>query len=164
MFLILMGVSGCGKTTIGEGVSSELGIPFYDGDDFHPQENIEKMAAGIPLNDVDREAWLNKLRDLIEAGLKDGKSGIIACSALKQKYRNKLLIDAKRVFFVYLKGSFDLIFNRMNARSDHYMKADMLKSQFEALEEPDDVFTVDISRSPNEIISRVCSFMKQKRT
>lgn len=145
-----MGISGCGKATIGKGISAELGIPFYDGDFFHPQENIGKMTAGIPLTDEDREGWLNQIGKVITDGLAKHKSGIIACSALKEIYRKKLLVDRAKVVFVYLKGSYDLIFNRVNSRADHYIKSSMLKSQFKALEEPDSIYTVNIDNKPND--------------
>jgi gluconokinase len=153
--LILMGVSGCGKTSVGELLSQELGWPFYDGDDFHPQANVDKMAAGIPLDDADRAPWLKVLNNLMGDHLNTGKSILLACSALKQSYRTQLAEGNPGTVFVYLKGDFNLIFGRMQARADHYMKSEMLRSQFEALEEPHDALWVNIDQSPQEIAAQI---------
>ena len=153
--LILMGVSGCGKTAVGERLSQILSWPFFDGDDFHPKENIKKMAAGIPLDDVDRAPWLRILHDLIAENLSSGKSLLLACSALKQSYRDQLTVDNSGAVFVHLKGDFDLILGRMQARQGHYMKAKMLRSQFETLEEPTDALTVDIGRNLDRITEEI---------
>ncbi|MEA5078172.1 MAG: gluconokinase [Anaerolineaceae bacterium] len=152
MFLIVMGVSGCGKSTVGKGLAEELGWPFYDGDDFHPAENVAKMSKGIPLNDEDRAGWLAALADLIRSSLAQGKPGVLACSALKQKYRDQLCVDAEQVKFIYLKGSYELIKARMLARPGHYMKPGMLDSQFATLEEPQGALTVDIDQSPQQTL------------
>src|SRR5512133_642162 len=128
-FFIVMGVSGCGKTTVGKLLAERLGWDFYDADDFHPPANIAKMAAGIPLNDDDRAPWLAKLHDLITTCLKENRPGVLACSALKERYRQILLASNDATRIVYLKGSFDLIQERMSARAGHYMKPGMLKSQ-----------------------------------
>ena len=154
MFVIVMGVSGCGKSTVGQLLAGKMGCAFYDGDDFHPAANIAKMSQGIPLNDDDRAGWLAALADLIRRTLQNGGSGVLACSALKQKYRDVLRVDADQVKFVYLKGSYDLIKARMEARPGHYMKPGMLDSQFAALEEPTDAVTVSIEPSPEEIADR----------
>jgi gluconokinase len=124
--LVLMGVSGCGKTSVGKRLSHILGWPFFDGDDFHPKTNVDKMAAGIPLDDDDRKPWLANLHDLIDEHLSDGRSILLACSALKQKYRDQLSEGNPGMIFVYLKGDFDLIFNRLKARAGHYMKAELI--------------------------------------
>ena len=152
MFLIVMGVSGCGKSTIGKSLAELLGWPFYDGDDFHPAENVTKMSQGIPLTDEDRAGWLAALADLIRSSLAQGKPGVLACSALKQKYRDQLCLDPAQVKFIYLKGSYELIKARMLARPGHYMKPGMLDSQFATLEEPQNALTVDISQSPQQIL------------
>lgn len=162
MFVIVMGVSGCGKTTIGKALAEKMGCPFYDGDDFHPAANIEKMSRGIPLDDADRAGWLAALADLIRGSLQKGESGVLACSALKEKYRRQLRVDEKQVQFVYLKGSYELIKARMLARPGHYMKPGMLDSQFAALEEPSDAITVEIDQSPLEIIDFVMTRLSQK--
>ncbi len=150
-----MGVSGSGKTTVGELLAARLGWPFYDGDKFHPPENVAKMAAGTPLDDADRAGWLAVLGELIRAGLARGASGVIACSALKAAYRDSLRVDPARVHFVYLKGSFDLIWERMLRRRHHYMKASMLQSQFATLEEPQGVLTCDITPPPEQIVDAI---------
>jgi gluconokinase len=155
MFLIVMGVSGCGKSTIGKLLAERLDWPFYDGDDFHPAANVAKMSQGIPLDDSDRAGWLAVLADLIRASLEHNESGVVACSALKQQYREQLCVDAARVKFVYLKGSYELIKARMLARPSHYMKPGMLDSQFADLEEPDDAITVSIDTSPEEVVLEV---------
>ena len=147
MFVIVMGVSGSGKTTVGLALAQALDCPFYDGDDFHPPANIAKMAAGIPLGDDDRAGWLAALADLIRHGLRRRERGVIACSALKASYRAALQAaapDSRQVRFVYLRGDFETIRARLQSRQDHYMKAGMLQSQFDVLEEPADAITVDI--------------------
>ena len=151
----MMGVSGCGKTTVGKLLSEKTGIEFFDGDDFHPPANKRQMANGFPLNDDDRAGWLIGLADLIKNRLSQGKSTILACSALKQKYRDILNAQPGNVRFVYLKGNYDEILERMKTRSDHYMKAGMLRSQFETLEEPADALTVDITLTPEQKIDSI---------
>src|SRR5687767_10998711 len=146
-FLIVMGVSGSGKTTVGEALASKLRWDFYDADDFHPPENITKMEQGIPLNDSDRAPWLASLHDLIESCLTRNRPGILACSALKERYRQALLEGNDAVQLIYLKGSYKLLWSRMSARTDHYMKPEMLQSQFDVLEEPTNALTVDVSQS-----------------
>ncbi|MGV2830326.1 gluconokinase [Myxosarcina sp. GI1(2024)] len=156
MFYIIMGVSGSGKTTVGRLLSERLGIPFYDADDFHPQANIDKMSKGIPLDDRDRQPWLLKLRDLIEDTLSSGKQGVLACSALKSKYRQTLQGDRiKEITWIYLKGDYNLIKQRMRQRQEHFLDEDMLRSQFEALEEPKAALTIDITYSPEEIVAQI---------
>ncbi len=156
-----MGVTGTGKTTIGSLLSQSLGFPFYDGDDFHPPENIHKMSRGIPLNDRDRLPWLLALRDLIARLISEGNSGIIACSALKQAYRELLQGDRRDIIWIYLKGDYDEVLSRIKQRQKHFMKEDMLRSQFEALEEPNDAFTVSISASPNDILEQILDQLKK---
>ena len=154
---VVMGVSGCGKSTVGQVLAQRLGCPFYDGDDFHPAENVAKMSQGIPLNDDDREPWLNRLADLIEEHLLRGETAVIACSALKEKYRKRLKRGQENVVFVYLRGNFDLIWQRMQQREGHYMKAEMLQSQFDVLEEPDPDTAVVVNIAPDidSIVSEI---------
>ncbi len=154
---VIMGVSGSGKTTIGEALAKVLGIPFYDGDDFHPPENVAKMSKGIPLNDADRQPWLLRLHDLITEHLMADKGAVLACSALKQAYRDLLRRGHDHVTFVHLSGDFDIIWERMSARHDHYMKADMLRSQFETLEPPssDEAIIIHIEKSVDAIVSLI---------
>ena len=154
-FFVVMGVSGCGKSSVGEALANQLGWDFYDADDFHPPENVAKMASGTPLNDSDRAPWLATLHDLISSNLTRNQPGVLACSALKERYRQQLLDGNPNVQIVYLKGSYDLIWSRMEKRTDHYMKPHMLKSQFDALEEPTDALTVDISVSVDEIVQEI---------
>ena len=150
-----MGVSGSGKSTIGKLLSQELNIPFFDGDDFHPKENIEKMSSGQPLNDKDRQSWLEVLNSLAIKELKKSNC-IIVCSALKQKYREILSQNIEtQSKWIYLSGSFDLISKRLNNRENHFMPSDLLKSQFDILEEPKGALQVDISLSTNEIIKTI---------
>ncbi|HJR79650.1 MAG TPA: gluconokinase [Anaerolineales bacterium] len=151
-FVIVMGVAGSGKTTVGEQLAQHLGWNFYDADAFHPAENIAKMANGTPLNDTDRVPWLAALNALISTSLKENRPAVLACSALKESYRRQLLAGNEGVQFVYLKGSYDLIWSRISRRKDHYMKPQMLQSQFEALEEPSDALTVDVSLPVAEIV------------
>ena len=160
-FFIVMGVSGCGKSSVGKALAERLGWDFYDADDFHPPENVAKMVNGIPLDDSDRAPWLATLHDLISSSLKADQPGVLACSALKERYRQQLLKDNDDVQFVYLKGSYDLIWSRMSKRQDHYMKPQMLKSQFEALEEPTNALTMDISKSVDEIVGDILKSMKK---
>jgi len=154
-FFIVMGVSGSGKTSVGKSLAEHLGWGFYDADDFHPPANIEKMADGIPLDDSDRAPWLAALHDLISSSLIQSRPGVLACSALKERYRRRLLEGNAGVQLIYLKGSYDLIWSRMIVRKDHYMKPHMLQSQFDALEEPSDALTVDISLPVDEILQVV---------
>jgi len=144
---------------MGAALAQELGCPFYDGDDYHPAENVAKMSGGIALNDADRYPWLAILHDLISEHLRRGETAVVACSALKEKYRRQLRKGNEGLQFVYLKGSFDLIWLRMSARQDHYMKAEMLRSQFESLEEPgsDEAFIIDIENDLENIVKTILS-------
>ena len=155
-FFVIMGVSGCGKTTIGEALAAHLGCPFYDGDDFHSPQNVAKMASGKPLNDDDRAPWLATLAALIQEHLDREETAVLASSALKKRYRDSLRVDG-RVQFIFLDGDFDLNWERMQARQDHYMKAEMLQSQFDALEAPgeEEAIRVPIDQSVNDILSQI---------
>ena len=159
-FFIMMGVSGSGKTRIARALVDQLGWDFYDADDFHPPENIARMANGIPLDDSDRAPWLAALHDLIASSLKADRPGVLACSALKERYRQQLMNGNEGVQLIYLKGSYDLIWSRMHRRTDHYMKPHMLKSQFDTLEEPANAITVDIALPVDEIVKTILKHME----
>ena len=152
--IFVMGVSGAGKTVIGRLLANDLNIPFIDADDHHPFSNIEKMKQGIPLDDADRMPWLDRLYAL---SLDHAKKGcVIACSSLKESYRKRLTKTNKRmVQWVYLKGSFDLIYNRIQKRKGHFMAPQLLKSQFDTLEEPTEAITIDITVSPQAIVQQI---------
>jgi gluconokinase len=151
-----MGVSGSGKSTIGEQLATVTGGTFFDGDDFHPPANVAKMHAGIPLDDADRLPWLQRLRQLIEEQATKPAPSVIACSALKRTYRDILAPGGDpRVRFVYLQGSFELIAARLHARHGHFMPESLLRSQFDALEVPQDALTVDIAQSPEAIVTEL---------
>lgn len=150
-----MGVSGAGKSTIGQSLAKDLGWPFYEGDDFHPRTNIEKMANGIALSDEDRAIWLTKLVQLIHELKQNAQSAVITCSALKQAYREKLAGDLADVRFVYLRGSYDLILVRLKKRQGHYMRAGMLQSQFDILEAPEQTLTIEITQEPEVILRQI---------
>jgi gluconokinase len=153
--IILMGVSGCGKTSVGKALSTALCWPFFDGDDFHPEENIAKMSQGIPLDDADRQPWLENLNQLVADHLMEESPLIVACSALKQRYREILQGADNDLVFVYLEGSFNLIYARIQQRESHYMKAEMLLSQFQSLEEPQNAITVNIQKDVPEIVAEI---------
>jgi gluconokinase len=152
--IIIMGVSGCGKTTVGQAVAARLGYAFYDGDDFHPPQNVTKMANGIPLDDTDRAPWLARLHDLLQEHIARGEGVVLACSALKRRYREQLRAGNEGVQFVYLRGEFEVIWARMRTRPQHYMKASMLQSQFDALEPPtpDEAIPINITATPELIL------------
>ena len=143
MIVVVMGVCGCGKTTVGRALAEDMGWPFHDADDFHPVANVAKMAAGDPLSDDDRRPWLDRLASEMAAIEARGDHAVLACSALKEAYRHHLS-RACGVRIVYLKGDVATIAPRLAARAGHYMPASLLQSQFATLEEPDDATVVDI--------------------
>jgi gluconokinase len=159
-FVIVMGVAASGKTTVGESLAKRLGWRFHDADGFHPAENVAKMANGIPLTDSDRAPWLAALHALISASLKENRPAVLACSALKESYRQRLLEGNEGVLIVYLKGSYELIWSRIASRKDHYMKPNMLKSQFEALEEPTNALTLDVSLPVDQIVEGILEHLE----
>jgi gluconokinase len=154
MIILLMGVSGVGKTTIGQELAQKLGWAFADADDYHPPANIAKMREGIPLDDADRAPWLQSLHDAIVGWIAAGRSVVLACSALKQAYRQQLLVGPE-VKLVYLHGEFELLSQRLKARHGHYMNPELLRSQFDTLEAPAEAISVDVSRQVPEIVAAI---------
>jgi gluconokinase len=152
-----MGPAGSGKTTVGKLLAAQLSWEFADGDDFHPPANIEKMSRDIPLTDEDRLPWLRSIRETMLEWQAQGKSAVIACSALKRSYRDLLGIgpNANDIRLVYLKGSYDLLLERLHSRKGHYMKEQMLASQLADLEEPTDALAIDVAKSPQQIVSEI---------
>jgi gluconokinase len=150
-----MGVSGCGKTTVGRGLAAKLGWEFRDADDFHSPSNIAKMSAGIPLDDADRAPWLAAVRAEIDSQRAKGAKIVMACSALKEAYRVALAPDPGNRRFAYLRGDFELMKRRMEGRTGHFMKEPMLRSQFDALEEPLDALALDAAEAPRVIEKRI---------
>lgn len=152
--IILMGVSGCGKTTIGKKVASQLKLPFFDGDDFHPATNIAKMRQGMPLNDADRKPWL----EILATNLNDWSTtsgAVLACSALKETYRNILSSQVVAIDWVFLSGSFETIKQRLNLREGHFMKSSLLQSQFDTLEVPSYGIHIDITQKQEAIVTEI---------
>jgi carbohydrate kinase (thermoresistant glucokinase family) len=145
MIVLVMGVSGSGKTTIGEALAAELGWLYLDADDFHPRENVKKMAAGTPLQDADRWPWLATINKKLLRLQQQGRSAVVGCSALKQVYRKRLRRGLREFKVVYLRGDFGLIEKRVKARRHRYMPASLLKSQFDTLEPPRNAIEADVS-------------------
>ena len=159
MVLIVMGVVGSGKTTVGRLLAERLGWRFADADDFHPASNVEKIRHGTALDDRDRAPWLSALRAAIEQWNADGQGAVLACSALKERYRQELRAGAVR--FVYLKGSRELILSRLRARHGHFASESILESQFADLEEPPDAITVTIDDSPDVVVAETIDKLRQ---
>jgi len=153
-----MGVVGTGKTTVGIQLANKLGWQFADGDDFHPQINVEKISHGIALTDSDRAPWLAALREAIDKWNSERRDVVLACSALKRSYRDQL--QAPGVQFIYLKGDYDLIAARLHSRHGHFATESILKSQLADLEEPDDAITIDVEKSPGEIVAEIVAKLK----
>jgi gluconokinase len=160
-FYLIMGVAGCGKTTIGRALAARLGWAFYDADDYHPPQNIAKMSDGIPLTDEDRAGWLVSLHRLIVDCLQNDRPGVLACSALKQAYRQVLLAGTGGVQVVYLRADYELCYRRLAGRSGHFMPVSLLASQFETLEEPADALVVDAGLSVAEIVEQIRSSVEE---
>lgn len=161
MIIVVMGVCSCGKTLIGKMLAKEMGLSFYDADDFHPARSVEKMRSGIALDDDDRIPWLKRMAEEMPQWKNSG-GAILACSVLKESYR-KILKERGEVCFVYLKGSRDLIVERMRDRKDHYMPVSLVDSQFTTLEEPADAVVADIAKTPDEIVRYILAQLKKKR-
>ncbi|XBS70016.1 gluconokinase [Acerihabitans sp. KWT182] len=161
---VLMGVSGSGKSVVASALARELSAAFLDGDFLHPRANIEKMAAGHALNDDDRAPWLAAINDAAFAMQRTNAVSIIVCSSLKKRYRDRLRVGNDNLSFIYLKGSFEVIEERMKARKGHFFKSDMLVTQFNTLEEPDadepDVFVVNIDQPVEKVIDDTLSYIK----
>lgn len=156
MVVIIFGVSGAGKTTLGKLVARKLGWSFYEADDFHSPANVEKMRAGIPLTDEDRWPWLESLRELVKR-LDPKEDAVLACSALRHAYRRFLRVN-DQVKFVYLRGDYPLIANQLRKRKGHFMNPELLKSQFADLEEPraaEGILTVELGRTPRELVEEI---------
>jgi carbohydrate kinase (thermoresistant glucokinase family) len=153
LVIVLMGVTGCGKTAVGRLLAGTLGWAFEEGDDYHSPDNVAKMRAGTPLDDADRLPWLRCLAGGIDEWMERGVPAVLTCSALKQRYRDILIGDRHGVALVHLKGPESLIRARLAARRGHYMPASLLASQFAALEEPEDAITIDVSGTPHQIVA-----------
>jgi gluconokinase len=156
-----MGVAGSGKTTVGKALAAQMGFEFADADDYHPAANVEKMASGVPLTDEDRAPWLDRLRGLITNWIAAGKSAVLACSALKQAYRERLMVGPE-VRLVYLKGNRELFRERLLTRHGHYMKESMLDSQLAVLEEPGDAIVINAGLPVEQAVAEIRAGLLQK--
>ena len=157
MIVIVFGVSGAGKTTIGKLLVRELSWHFYEADEFHSHANVEKMRRGVALTDEDRWPWLEKLRELVERSVAANENAVLACSALKRAYRDRLRVSAE-VKFVFLRGDYALISEQLRQRHGHFMNPALLQSQFADLEEPkpdEDVLTIELGRTPEEVVEAI---------
>jgi gluconokinase len=156
-----MGVTGAGKTTVGSLLAGRLGWHLADADEFHSPDNIEKMRSGIPLDDRDRDPWLTAMRNAIEQWNAAKQNVVLACSALKRKYRERLRVGS--VQFVYLKGNYELILARLGPRTGHFASESILAGQFADLEEPQDAITVSVDKAPQAIVSEITARLKLPR-
>ena len=159
--IIVMGVSGCGKSSVGQQLATQLNWRFADADTYHPAANVQKMSQGFALNDDDRAPWLERLNAVLRHSVAKQEPIVLACSALKQRYRDALGDRLNSLAFVHLSGSFDLIEARLKQRPGHYMPTSLLQSQFAALEAPSDVLTLDISESITSLVSQIVALTKQ---
>ncbi len=155
MVILLMGVAGCGKTTVGRQLAADLGWPFADADDFHPPANVAKMSAGLPLDDDDRAPWLAAIRAYLEVRQARGENAVLTCSALKERYRQAIVTDPAAMKLVHLHGSRELLWSRISSRENHFMKSAMLDSQLAALEPPAGALTIDIAPPPAAIAATI---------
>jgi len=163
MIVLIMGVEGAGKTVIGKLLARRLGWEFVDADDFHSQANKQKLRDGIPLTDADREPWLKAMHERMSGWVTQKRNVVLACSALKRKYRDMLSVGPE-MRVVYLKGSYQLISERLEKRTGHFVSPSLLTSQFEALEEPEDSLTVDVSATPEEMVESIVSELELRRS
>jgi gluconokinase len=166
VIVIVFGVSGAGKTTIGELLVRELGWHFYEADEFHSDASVEKMRRGVALTDEDRWPWLEKLRELVEQSVAANENAVLACSALKRAYRERLRVNAE-VKFVFLRGDYAVIEKQLRQRSGHFMNPELLRSQFADLEEPkpdEDVVTIELGRTPPALVEEIKSKLHQGTT
>ncbi|ANI90625.1 hypothetical protein A9P82_04810 [Arachidicoccus ginsenosidimutans] len=164
--IIVMGVSGSGKSTVAKLISEKMNAKFIEGDDLHPKANIEKMSRDIPLTDEDRQGWLEKIHSAVQQTINEGKDCIVSCSALKAKYRAVLRANIENILFIYLKGSYQQIHDLLSKRKNHFMPVDLLKSQFDTLEEPTpqetDVITINIDTNLQNEIINIINILQQK--
>jgi gluconokinase len=170
VIVLVMGVCGCGKTTVGQALANQLGWPFFDADDFHPPANVAKMAKGVALTDTDREPWLDRLAAEMGAVARKGRHAVLACSALKESYRRRIAQGLQNpgaegegdaeFRIVYLKGDATTIGPRLALRSGHYMPSSLLASQFAALEEPDDAMVIDIRQTTEAQAAQIAAALR----
>lgn len=154
MIIVLIGVTGSGKSTVGRLLARQLGWKFYEGDDLHPAANLQKMRRGLPLTDEDRKPWLKAIQNAIRAAVENRENVVIACSALKESYRNMLQVEGE-VIFVYLKANSPLIQQRLKKRTGHFMNPVLIQSQFDTLEEPNQAVQIDAGLTPAEIVQLI---------
>jgi gluconokinase len=155
MIIVIMGVAGSGKTLIGRQLAQALDWSFVDADDFHPPENVEKMSSGVPLSDADREPWLEALQRVLSQADASRRNVVLACSALREAFRNRLGAGVTDLRFVYLRGDASLLEERVRARRDHFFSPDLLASQLATLEEPQDAIVIDTDAPPPAIVARI---------
>ncbi len=160
--IVVMGVCGTGKSTIGRGIADALDCPYADADDFHPEANVTKMRSGVALNDGDREPWLDHLREMMESHLQSGHNVVLACSALREIYRERLQPAGFPLRFIFLQGDRDLLVERVNARADHYMPPELVDSQLATLEvpAPADALWCNVASAPTDILSEALAYVK----
>jgi gluconokinase len=154
LIVVVMGVTGAGKTTIGELLASQLGWHFADADQFHPKSNVEKMSQGVALTDADRAPWLSAMRSAIQQWISQNRSAVLACSALKQAYRDELKVGPD-VRFVYLRGNYDVVAEQLRMRHGHFATETILADQFATLEEPKDAIVIDVGRDPESMVAQI---------
>lgn len=160
--IVVMGVSGCGKSTVGQRLAGALGLPFVEGDELHPPRNVALMAAGTPLTDADRHEWLQRISDMLAEASARGQGLVVSCSALKRRYRDQLRSGAPDLLFVHLHGPAALLAERLQSRAGHYMPATLLQSQLDTLEAPcaeEGALAFDIGQSPEAIIAALLSWL-----